>query len=110
MFVSYWHVLLIFILLSTSHFLISKQNRCCSIYPLELEQVIGDPILFKVRKDYDCDSCGCLSVQVLDFIIDANVVDIYLNPNHKHYYQKVNILLLSIIYNFNSLLFSSCTN
>ncbi|WJX33710.1 hypothetical protein P8452_42393 [Trifolium repens] len=61
---------------------LEEKNGCCTIYPHELEEHFGDPILFKVRKDYDCHSCGCLSVQVLDFLIHTNLMDIYVNPNH----------------------------
>jgi hypothetical protein len=73
------------------------QNRCGTIYPHELECLIGDPILFKVKKDYDCDSCGCLSVEVMDFFIGPNVMDIYLNPTHSLFAQNVSIMVVFLL-------------
>jgi hypothetical protein len=58
-----------------------------------LEEHFGDPILFKVRKDYDCHSCGCMSVQVLDFLTGSNLMEIYLNPNHILFADKVIIVV-----------------
>ncbi|GAU29159.1 hypothetical protein TSUD_275780 [Trifolium subterraneum] len=59
-----------------------EEGGCTSLYPDELEHFFGDPILFKVRKDYGCDSCGGITVEVLDILFDSSLMDIYHNPAH----------------------------
>jgi hypothetical protein len=65
--------------------LIHQQNGCSDSYPQELEQFIGDPMLFKVRKEESCDSCGGILIEVLDVLIDSNIIEVYLNPTHAAY-------------------------
>ncbi|GAU39039.1 hypothetical protein TSUD_59940 [Trifolium subterraneum] len=58
-------------------------------YPDELDETFGDPVLFRVRKDYQCDSCGVVAVDVLDVYFDSSLLEIYLNPNHSAYDHNV---------------------
>ncbi|MCH88857.1 hypothetical protein A2U01_0009750, partial [Trifolium medium] len=34
-----------------------------SKFPIELEEMIGDPILFKIKKTDHCDACGSMSIE-----------------------------------------------
>ncbi|XP_045823933.1 uncharacterized protein LOC123916508 [Trifolium pratense] len=67
---------------------LESQKGCSDVFPDELEKHFGDPILFKVRKHYDCHSCGAISVEVLDIHFDSDLLDIYFNPNHHAYFKK----------------------
>jgi hypothetical protein len=49
-------------------------------------------MLFKVRKEESCDSCGGILIEVLDVLIDSNIIEIYLNPNDAAYSQIVSYL------------------
>ncbi|MCH79905.1 hypothetical protein A2U01_0000666, partial [Trifolium medium] len=64
---------------------LEQDNGCCTIYPDDLEQFFGDPILFKVKKEHGCHSCSGITVEVLDILIDPNLMDIYYNPSHVLY-------------------------
>jgi hypothetical protein len=66
-----------------------SQNGSCNSFPQELEKFFGDPMLFKVRKEESCDSCGGILIEVLDVLIDSNIIEIYLNPNDIAYSQIV---------------------
>jgi hypothetical protein len=69
--------------------LYALQNGCSDIYPQELEQFFGDPMVFKVRKEYGCDSCGSILVQILDVLVDDDILDVYLNPSHAAYVHNI---------------------
>ncbi|WJX57279.1 hypothetical protein P8452_42856 [Trifolium repens] len=69
---------------------LEEEKTSSNVYPHEVEELIGDPILFKVRKECACDSSGGISVEVLDFIIDSSVMEIYLNPSHDAYCHNAN--------------------
>ncbi|WJX83028.1 hypothetical protein P8452_65721 [Trifolium repens] len=64
---------------------LATENGGSDSYPQELEQFIGDPMLFKVRKEESCDSCGGILIEVLDVLIDSNIIELYLNPSHVAY-------------------------
>jgi hypothetical protein len=70
------------------------------VYPHELEELVGDPVLFKVRKDCGSDSDGSISVEVVDFLIDANVLEIYLDPSHDCYACSVCYIMVSLLIYF----------
>jgi hypothetical protein len=42
-------------------------------------------MLFKVRKEETCDSCGGILIEVLDVLIDSTIIEVYLNPTHAAY-------------------------
>jgi hypothetical protein len=54
-------------------------------------------MLFKVRKEESCDSCGGILIEVLDVLIDSNIIELYLNPSHVAYSQIVSYLFWRLI-------------
>ncbi|WJX62990.1 hypothetical protein P8452_47924 [Trifolium repens] len=68
---------------------LAKENGSCNSFPQELEKFFGDPMLFKVRKEESCDSCGGILIEVLDVLIDSNIIEIYINPNDIAYSQII---------------------
>jgi hypothetical protein len=76
------------------------QKGSSNIYPHELEELLGDPILFKVKKDCGSDSSGTIVVEVLDFLIDSNVMEIYLNPSHDAYSYNVGFIVHVYIFRY----------
>ncbi|GAU39787.1 hypothetical protein TSUD_220310 [Trifolium subterraneum] len=58
-------------------------------YPRELDQMFGDPVLFKVMKNYHCDACGAIVVEVLDLHFDPSLLELYLDPNNVAYNDNV---------------------
>jgi hypothetical protein len=58
------------------------------VYPDELDQYFGDPILFKVRKNRDCHACGANSLEVIDMMFHHGLLEIYQNQNSDLYLDK----------------------
>ncbi|PNY00609.1 hypothetical protein L195_g023893 [Trifolium pratense] len=68
-----------------------KENASSTLYPDEIDEMFGDPMLFKVRKEHGCDSCGSVSVEFLDVLFHSNLLEIYLNPGHVAYSTTVTL-------------------
>ncbi|PNX95276.1 hypothetical protein L195_g018466 [Trifolium pratense] len=46
--------------------ILSSMNESSSTYPVELDDLFGDPMIFKVKKTDYCDACGFLTIEVVD--------------------------------------------
>ncbi|XP_045814728.1 uncharacterized protein LOC123921448 [Trifolium pratense] len=62
--------------------ILSSMNESSSSYPVELDDLFGDPMIFKVKKTDYCDACGFLTIEVVDVFRDPTLIHLYANPEH----------------------------
>jgi hypothetical protein len=74
--------LFVFILFFVSLILFGYQDDGSTTFPIELEGMIGDPMLFKLKKTDQCDSCGSMLIEIIDIFCDPRLIYLYVNPEH----------------------------
>jgi hypothetical protein len=74
---------------STSFFcsvcVIDVQCEGSSLYPIELDGLFGDPLLFKVNKRLKGHDPSFIEYDILGVFSDDSLLEIFLDPNHSAY-------------------------
>ncbi|GAU41904.1 hypothetical protein TSUD_268070 [Trifolium subterraneum] len=48
-------------------------------------------VSYLVKKEFGCDSCGAICIEILDVLIDSDVMAIYLDQTHAAYANNENL-------------------
>jgi hypothetical protein len=59
-----------------------RQEEGSSLYPNEIYDLFGDPLLFKVNKKFSGGEGSAMVYEVLEMFDDPSLINVYVNPFH----------------------------
>jgi hypothetical protein len=79
--------------LTCGHVLI-MQEEGSSLYPNEIDELFGDPLLFKVNKKFSGGEGSAMVYEVLEMFDDPSLINVYVNPFHSVYGPLVSFVVV----------------